>query len=133
MRSREYVCKNAACPGYQSVPTMTADEELHCECGGVLELAIYPLRTLWVGEISANYLDPSKEGGHKKTGAHWVWEKGDKPGKGAKPTLITTWQDQREYCKRNGLAVPSSVGNHYEVEEDGKTVKNSMGMPGCEV
>jgi hypothetical protein len=130
---REYVCKNPACTGYQNVPTMTADEELHCECGAVLELAVYPIASVWVGEMSAKYLDRSKEGGDKQTAGHWAFEKGEQYGKGAKPVYLETWQQQKEFCKRNGLARPQDMPNNYEVADDGRTVKNSVGLPGCEV
>ena len=133
MPNRELVCKNEGCPAYRPVASMTADEVLHCECGRRLEIVIYGLTPVWVGPITAKYLDRSKEGGHKKDGAHWVWEKETKPGKGATPTLITTFSEQKEYCKRNGLALPSECGNSYAVAEDGKSLKNPYGEKGVEV
>jgi hypothetical protein len=133
MRVLEYVCKNEACPGYQDAPTMTADEKLRCECGALLELAIYPLQVVWTGPITAKYLDRSKEGGNKADGGHWVWDKETKPGKGAQAHYIETWSQQKEHCRRNGLALPSEMPNNYEVAEDGRTVKNGIGLPGCEV
>ena len=131
--SRELVCKNEVCPAYRPVASMTADEVLHCECGGRLEIVIYALKTSWVGPISAKYLDRSKEGGNKADGGHWVWDKETKPGKGAQSHYITTWQEQRDYVKRNNLVMPSDMPSNFEVGQDGKTILNTCGMPGTEV
>jgi hypothetical protein len=78
-------------------------------------------------------LDRSKEGGNKRDGGHWVFENGPKHGKDAKATYIETWQDQRDYVKRNNLVMPSEMPNNYEVAPDGKTTLNTCGMPGTEV
>ncbi len=136
MLRRRLICKNSACPAYEPVATMTADEQLHCECGAILELEIFPIQVVFTGPITARYLDKSAEGADKPDGSHWAWERpigeDGRPGK-PQAVRIESWQDQKEYCKRNHLATPSSLPNHLEMAEDGKTVKNTVGMPGCEV
>ena len=103
-------------------------------CGGPTERVMSRFGIVWTGVISARYLDRSKEGGHKVDGSHWAYENPTgKHGKGAKATRIETWDQQREYCKRNGLARPQEMSNSYEVGADGKTIQNSVGLPGCEV
>jgi len=102
-------------------------------CGGPTERVMSRFGIVWTGPISAKYLDRSKEGGQKMDGAHWAYENSGTPGKNATPVRIETWDDQRAFCKRNGLARPQEMSNHYEVAEDGKTVKNSVGLPGCEI
>ncbi len=103
------------------------------ECGGPTVRVPSEFGIVWTGPITAKYLDKSKEGGNKKDGGHWAFENGAKHGVGAKPVWIDSFSAQKEHCRRNGLALPQEHGNHYEVCEDGKTVKNSVGLPGCEV
>jgi hypothetical protein len=134
--AREYVCRNAACPHNQEVAsgTIPRDEpvQLCGECGQPLEVALFPVAPIWVGPISAKYLDRTKEGGNARDGSHWLWDKDPVTGKKS-PVLVETWSQQKELCKRNGLALPSEMPNNFEVAGDGRTVKNTMGLPGSEV
>ena len=130
MRQRDLICKNPACPAYEPVASMTADEQLHCECGAVLELAVFPISVVFTGVLTARYNDPHLENAHRD--GHVAWER-DPVTKKPRPVRIDTWDAQRSYCKRNGLANPKDFGHNFDVAEDGRTVKSSMGMPGCEV
>ncbi len=132
-RARDLICKNSICPAFREVPSMTADEVLHCDCGGVLELAAYPIASVWVGEMTSKYLDKTKEGGHRKSAGHWGWENGSRPGIGAKPVWLSSWQDQKDFCKRNGLARPQDQPANFQVGPDGKTPLNTCGLPGTEI
>lgn len=84
---------------------------------------------VFTGPITARYNDRDKEGAHKD--GHWGFEKG--PDGKTKPTFIETFDQQREFCRRNNLMNPKDVGRNYEVAEDGKTALSPMGMPGVEV
>jgi hypothetical protein len=97
-----------------------------------MEVALHPIASVWVGEITAKYLDKSKDGGNAKSGAHWAWEKDKVTGKST-PRLIETWQQQKEFCKSQGIARPSEMPNNWEVSADGTKTLNTVGMPGCEV
>lgn len=103
-------------------------------CGGKTELVFSRFGIVWTGDITARYLDRDKSReAAPRTGAeggHYVYERVN--GKSV-PRWISTWQEQREHCKRNGLAVPSEVGRNLNVGEDGKTVASPMGLPGVEV
>ncbi len=86
---------------------------------------------VFTGVISARYLDSSAEGAHKRDGGHWAYEK-DAAGK-TKACYIETFDQQRDFCKRNKLANPKEMPHSYPVAEDGRTVLNTRGMPGSEI
>jgi hypothetical protein len=46
------------------------------------------------------------------------------------PVRITTRQEQREFCKAEGLMMPDEMPHHMEASADGRSV-SSQGMPGC--
>ena len=72
----------------------------------------------FMGELSRKYVDRSLDDGHRQDLSHWVFEKG--PDGKTTSSLITTFQEQRDYCKRNGLANPSDLDSNCEVSEDGR-------------
>lgn len=86
---------------------------------------------VFTGVISARYLDSAAEGAHQRDGSHWAYEK-DAAGK-THAVRIETFDQQRDFCKRNKLANPKDLGRHNLVAEDGKTTLSPMGLPGVEV
>ncbi len=130
--NRELACKNERCGRYVPVASITAPEGSgDCrECGEPLESVLYAIATVFTGVISERYKDRSKEGGFGD--GHWSFPR-DPETKKVTPRFIETFDDQRRMCSEFGLANPKEFGNNYEVSEDGKSVKNSIGMPGCEI
>ena len=87
-------------------------------CGGPTKRFPSQFSSPFMGEMSRRYVDTSLDDGHRKDLSHWVFEKG--PDGKVKPSLISTFQEQREYCKRNGLANPSDLDSNCEVSEYGR-------------
>lgn len=89
----------------------------------------------FTGEITKKYLDSSKEGyDQASSGAHWVYEKKGPDGEPLavpRRRLISTFQEQADYCKQEGLHNPKDCGPG-EMNSDG-TAMRGYGMPGCEV
>lgn len=103
-----------------------------CEsCGcGTLKVEFSRFGIVFTGVITAKYNDREKDGAHRD--GHWGFDKGP-DGKTTTPCRIETWQDQKDYCKRNGLMNPKDMGRNYNVAKDGRTVESPMGLPGVEV
>lgn len=84
-----------------------------------------------MGTIERRHLDLSIEGSERlKDGGHWVVEKNTPDGK-PRHRFISTFQEQREHCKQEGLANPSDIPAAFSVKEDGKTPTSTQGLPGC--
>jgi predicted nucleic acid-binding Zn ribbon protein len=106
----ESSCITPECPEFDKVVEWFArsfdSPELDCPaCGYPMERRVSRFGIVWTGPITSKYLDRSVEGGHGD-GSHWVWRRnGTKSGK-PEPQLITTFQEQREYAKAEGLGLP---------------------------
>lgn len=101
-----------------------------CEsCGGPTQRVMSSFGIVFTGDITDRYLDRGLE---HKTGAHWAWGR-DPATKKPVPRRIETFDDQRNFCREFHVQNPKDMPRNLEVSEDGKTVKSSMGMPGCEV
>jgi len=74
----------------------------------------------FTGPLTAKYNRGDLEGSHQEGQFQWR-KKGTKSGK---PELVKleTFQDQREFCKAEGLVNPKDVGN-WEVGSDGKSLQ----------
>jgi hypothetical protein len=130
VRQREYVCKNASCPGYREVPTMTADEKLYCECGGLLELAIHPLQVVFTGPLTARYNYKDAENPHQE--GHWAWRRKSSLSGKPEPVFIDSFDAQRQFCASEGLVNPKELPRNYQISETGKGEINTRGLPGTE-
>jgi len=134
MRQREYICRNRECPNFQEAPSMTADSEFNCyTCGRPMELVAYPLKTVFTGVITARYNNPQAENAHQD--GHYAWRRKSStlPGGKPQPVFIENFDQQREFCKAEGLANPKDMPTNFEVSSDGRTVLNTRGMPGTEI
>lgn len=101
-----------------------------CACCGFETVKLASaFNVVFTGPITARYNDRGKEGAHLD--GHWAWEKGA-DGK-SHPTFIDSWDAQKSYCKRNGLANPREMPANFDVAEDGRTVLNTRGLPGTEI
>jgi predicted nucleic acid-binding Zn ribbon protein len=103
-------------------------------CGGETKAVPFSrFAVVFSGELGANYVDRSKEGGEAKTAAHWAWRQRSSLSGKPEPVFIETFQQQREFAKAEGLLLPKEMPNNYVVKEDGKSLANTCGMPGTEV
>lgn len=92
-----------------------------CECCGAQTIRqISRFGVIWTGPITAKYLDKSLEGGNAESGGHWAYKKNTLSGK-PEPVYISTFQEQREYCKAEGLTPPQDT-DHGMIQGDGRTV-----------
>ncbi len=103
-----------------------------CEtCGGPTERLISRFAAIWTKNIS-EYGDPNRETYHKDIAreGHIVARKRSGGGTDEKPIYerITSVQQQRAYCKEEGLYDPGDIGNG-EVHRDGMGM-TTQGMPG---
>jgi hypothetical protein len=73
------------------------------------------------GAIGSRYLDRGLEGGQAKDGGHWAWKKNTISGK-PEPVYIETFQQQRDYCRSEGLVMPGDTSPGF-ISSDGKTLK----------
>ena len=99
-----------------------------CEkCGTQRKKCIGTFAVVGTGLLSTRYNDPKLEGAHME--GHWVRDIDPKTGKRTVPLFIETFQEQREYCKRNGFYNPGEIGQ-VEAHADGKSY-SSRGLPGA--
>lgn len=129
----DLTCRNEQCPDLDVIReiTMHMDEsEPACRCGQQMVKVPVMFAMPFSGDITSRYNDKRLEGGHKKSGAHWVYERNTPDGK-PKPRLIRTFAEQADYCRREGLVNPREAGPA-EISSDGRTV-TSVGLPGCEI
>lgn len=130
---REYVCRNPACSKAEAVASASASSGPVClGCNRAMEIRLFPVSTVFTGVITARYNDKGTPGAHLD--GHWGWRRKSSkvPGK-PEPVFIETWDQQRDFCRAEGLANPKEMPRNFEIGEDGKGAKNTMGMPGSEV
>jgi predicted nucleic acid-binding Zn ribbon protein len=98
-------------------------------CGGKTEKVLSTFAMAFSGDITARYKDKDKDGGYED--GHWAWTRKTPDGK-PRPVRLETWQQQKEFCKSEGLTNPRELPKHAEVSADGKSI-SSRGMPGQEI
>jgi hypothetical protein len=132
----ELACGNESCPEYARVFEKyysTSDKpDPVCACGQQTRRLISSFSVVFSGPITRKYLNPKIEGYDRMAdGTHWQFETRGPDGQKCdpRPVKIETFQQQREFAKRNGLVDPSSIGE-CEVHSDGKGV-STRGMPGA--
>lgn len=94
-------------------------------CNTPLERQVSRFATAFSGDITARYNDKRLEGAHAD--GHWAWEKNTPDGK-PRQRFIKTFQDQREYCKQEGLVNPNELGDG-QMSADGRKLETA-GMKG---
>lgn len=101
------------------------------DCGQPMRRMISPFGVVFTGPITGKYLDHKAEV-KGEDGSHWAWETKGPDGQklaNPRPVRIETFQDQRDFCRREGLVDPSSIGPA-EIHADGRGV-STRGLPGC--
>lgn len=82
---------------------------------------------VFTGDLtSKKYKDPKSEG--YREGGHWAVDKSGVDGN-PRHVYIETFQQQKEFCKRNGLVNPKDIGP-MDAASDGKK-SSSTGLPGA--
>ena len=77
---------------------------------------------IWTGPITAKYLDRSCEGGNAQDGGHWVYRTKDTRSGKPEPEYISTFQQQREFAKAEGLGLPQDT-DFGMIQGDGRTLR----------
>jgi predicted nucleic acid-binding Zn ribbon protein len=125
-------CKNPACAFHEVAVEHfywhSDDPTAPCDiCGGPTERCMSRFAVVFTGVISARYNDPKLEGAHKE--GHVVWGKDPVTGKTVH-RRVETFDDQKRVCREFGYINPREAPTHFEVAEDGRTTKNTRGLPG---
>ena len=134
----ESVCRQPSChrrgvvvEGY--FPLTTSPSPI-CECGETMARLVSKPQILWTKSL-AEMGDKRKETYDKdlRRGGHWVARKRSGGGteKNPKFELIETRQQQKEYCKSEGLTDPTDFSPNVRVSQDGKSFSSGVGEPGC--
>jgi hypothetical protein len=103
---------------------MTAEDPACPTCSGPTERNYYAVAAIWTKGI-ASYGDQKSENFHKqqRDGGHWTMET-DETGKVSK-TFISTQQQNRDYCRRNGLINPNDIPSNISIAKDGKSFEKN--------
>jgi hypothetical protein len=104
-------------------------EPLCASCGVPQRRLLSLVNPVFVGEITARYNDKSSEKPHEE--GHWAYRKRSTRNADGSPerVRISTWQQQKEYCKAEGLVNPKELPSNVSMGADGKSMK-SNGLPG---
>lgn len=132
----EDVCFRPECPVYDQAveryySTSSTPQKPCIECGGPTERLMSRFGVVWTGPITAKYNDKESKGAHKE--GHWAFRKKSSLSGKPEPVFIETFQQQREFCKAEGLVNPTQAPRNLVVKEDGRTLANTRGMPGTEL
>lgn len=89
------------------------------ECGNPLQRQVSRFGIVWTGLITNRYLDRSLEGAHGD-GGHWAYRTKDTKSGKPEPVYIESFQQQREFCKEQGLGLPQDT-SHGTISPDGRS------------
>lgn len=114
--------------------TMSKPDPFCESCGAPTRRMVSNFAAPWTGDLE-RFNDPTKEKysnyGGGGDGGHFAMRVRSSRNLNGSPerVLIRTRQDQKEFCREEGLIMPDDVGQHVEVGEDGMSC-SSQGMPG---
>lgn len=100
-------------------------------CGRVMRENAQAPGVVWTGSIGQRYRSKAADGYHEPDGMT-MWSRKTPDGKPV-PVRLESWADVRRFAKSEGLTDPRELPNNLEVKPDGKSLANTMGMPGSEV
>lgn len=125
MPIRESWCENKSCSGFHKELEHyyhRMDQPLNdCEaCGQQTALLISSFAAIWTGNLG-KYIDNSCEMTHQRKDGHWAMRRNSsRMADGSpEPVFISTRQDQREFCKAEGLEDPFGLNPNIEGNADG--------------
>ena len=96
-------------------------------CGGILDRFASRFAVVFTGPITSKYNISGRDDSHQE--GHVAWRTRSSRSGNPEPVRITTWQQQKEYCKQEGLLNPGDLSSNAEVSSDGKKLY-TRGMPG---
>lgn len=131
----EYWCQSDACDAFHIVREglrKVSDPTPACPtCKEPMQKLVSRFNAPWTGDLD-RFNDPTKERFNGVPGGgHFAYRVRSSRNLDGSPerVIIRTVQEQREYCKAEGLTMPDEVGGHVEVHDDGKGI-STKGMPG---
>ena len=120
MPLREYDCPNPGCPRHD-VPLefffRSSDPEPECECGSAMRPLLSRFAIAFSGAITNKYNDRKRENAHQE--GHWAYRTVNTVSGKPEAVFIETWQQQKEFCKEQGLRVPSEISPNAEIDAKG--------------
>lgn len=129
----ENACMNEDCPGglkpFEWYASTSSKPNPECvECGRQTVRLISTFAVVWSSPLSKyGSKDPRVQ--QRNGDSHTVWRiNSSKSGKPER-VVIDSIQKQREFCKEEGLRLPSDTGANAEISSDGKKLSTS-GMRG---
>jgi hypothetical protein len=133
----EYQCRNEKCPDCGWVEesfrhVSDAQKPRVCElCGTEKVKLVSACNQIWDKPIG-QYGDPTKEYYHKQLDGHWVQRRKSSHRADGKPEweFIRTVQQQKKYCREEGLEVPSDLPSEVTVSGHKGLNTNSQGNRG---
>lgn len=127
-------CQNRECrrAGYQKehyVPHYTEVTDACPHCGRPMARMASRFGVVFTGPITAKYNDPKAENPHQE--GHWAYRVRSSSTGHPEPVFIESFEQQRAFCKEEGLVNPKDVPN-LDASPDGKLATNAgCGMPGA--
>lgn len=118
----ESSCISQSCPLAGQVTEWLGkyeDPEPLCTCGTPMTRLVSRFGVIWTGALTSKYVDRSLEGGHGD-GGHWAYRTKNTASGKPEPVYIETFQQQREYCKAEGLGLPSDT-DFAMISDDGRS------------
>lgn len=92
------------------------EEDPACEnCGGPTMRLASTFRVIWSGVITARYNDPKRDNAHQE--GHWAYRTRSSRSGNPEPVFIETFDDQRRFCRDEGLVNPKDVSSSTERSE----------------
>jgi len=120
-------CRN---PEEHYYPLSTSPEAPCSACGGERRRLVSQFAVVFTGVISTSkYGDPRLERYNTKVDGHQAWRRRSSLSGKPEPVWIETFEDQKRFCREEGLTNPKDVGP-MEIGDDGKSY-STRGMPGC--
>lgn len=137
----EFYCETRKCSERGTLKTLPWREEpvtgRHyplCEtCGNTMRENVSAPNVIWTGPVGKRYRNKG-EAGYENPDGQWAYTRKNPDGTEGKPTAVRleTWQDIKEYSKREGLYDPRDMPKTVEVGDDGKSI-GSRGFSGQEI
>jgi predicted nucleic acid-binding Zn ribbon protein len=124
---RQEGCEAAGDPFEWYAATRDKPDPICARCGSSTVRLISSFAVVFTGAITKKYNDPKLENYHQE--GHTAWRRRSSKSGKPEPVRIETFEDQRRFCKEEGLVDPRETGP-LEAAADGRT-SSSRGLPGC--
>lgn len=99
-------------------------------CGAPMRRVASAFSVVFTGPITKKYNDNMRADNYNQEG-HWAYRVKSSKSGNPEPVYIETFQQQKEFCREEGLVNPKDLPN-MEADSEGKFRSNAgVGMPGC--